>query len=105
MRISTPSHIRALKRHHAKRGAFPKGKYGYAKYKCGLGFVKHFCGRRIRKTETTFFEIQRDWVFAPQEGAGGRRGGVFGFLAGACKKKKVIREISRITFIFKRAFL
>jgi hypothetical protein len=53
-----------------------------AKYKCGLGFAKQFCGRRIRKTETDFFEIRRDWVSAPQEGAGGMRGGFFFWRAG-----------------------
>ena len=45
----------------------------------------------IRKTETYFFEIRRDWVWvsAPQEGAGGMRGGfVFEFLAEKNRKIK-----------------
>jgi len=37
----------------------------------------YFAGGRIRKTETNVFEIRRDWVSAPQEGAGGMRGGDF----------------------------
>ena len=41
----------------------------------------YFAGGRIRKTETNVFEIRRDWVSAPQEGAGGMRGGHFGILA------------------------
>ena len=47
------------------------------KYKHGLSFAKQFSGGRIRKTETNVFEIRRDWVSAPQEGAGGMRGGDF----------------------------
>ena len=37
----------------------------------------YFAGGRVRKTETKVFEIRRDWVSAPQEGAGGMRGGHF----------------------------
>ncbi|MCX6758074.1 MAG: hypothetical protein NTZ44_04310, partial [Candidatus Nomurabacteria bacterium] len=47
----------------------------------------NFCGRRIRKTETNFFEKFLGLASAPQEGAGGMRGGnSFGFLAGATRK-------------------
>ena len=35
----------------------------------------YFAGGRIRKTETNVFEIRQDLVSAPQEGAGGMRGG------------------------------
>ena len=63
--------------------SFPKWKVrGNAKYKCGLGFAKQFCGRRIRKTETDFLKSFLGWASAPQEGAGGMRGGVPEFLKG-----------------------
>ncbi|MBP6911692.1 MAG: hypothetical protein KBB88_00615 [Candidatus Pacebacteria bacterium] len=79
MNTSVP---RALKRHHAKRGASAEAEVrGNAQCKCGLGFAKQFCGRRIRKTETDFLKSFLGWASAPQEGAGGMWGG-FLFLAG-----------------------
>ena len=41
----------------AKHRAFQEWKVrGNAQCKCGLGFAKLFCGRRIRKAEANFFE-------------------------------------------------
>ena len=62
----------ALARLCAKHRAFPKGKGRKREYKCGLGFAKQFCGRRIRKTSAHFFASILD--FAVQEGAGGMHG-------------------------------
>jgi hypothetical protein len=90
VRISTQSHIRALKRLCAKHRAFPKEKDGMCECKCGLGFAKQFSGERIRKTETDFFEIRRGFWISPARRRGlGRnpRGLPFGFLAGRARGK------------------
>ena len=91
VRISTQSHIRALKRLCAKHRAFPKEKDGMCEYKCGLGFAKLFSGERIRKTETNIFEIRKGfWISPPRRRGLGRnpRGLSFGFFGGAGIKKK-----------------
>jgi len=50
--------------------------------KNGLGFAKLFCGRRgFAKPRQIFLKFGGVRVSAPQEGAGGMRGGDFGFLA------------------------
>jgi len=72
----------ALKRLCAKHRASAEAEVrGNAKYKCGLGFAKQFCGRRIRKTETDFSEIRRDSGFRPAGGCGRNAGRIL-FLAG-----------------------
>ena len=105
VRIST-SVPRALKRLCAKHRAsaeaevrenalhtttmFSKG-CGVQKCKCGLGFAKQFSGERIRKTETTVFEIRQGFWISPARRRGlGRnlRGLPFGFLAGRALIKK-----------------
>jgi len=49
-------------------------------YKCGLGFAKLFSGERIRKTETNFFEIRREFVLVFRAQAGSGRECARGFL-------------------------
>jgi len=57
--------------------------------KCGLGFAKQFCGKGFAKPRLEIFEIRRDWVSAPQKGAGGMRGGFFSdFFAGGLSQKR-----------------
>jgi hypothetical protein len=92
---------RALKRHHAKRGASAKAEVREnAKCKCGLGFAKHFCGRRIRKTETDFFEKFLGLFSAPQEGRGRNAGRkFFWFFGGGLEiQKQKIKKLS-LSFI------
>ena len=89
-KTNSSSLIRALKRLCAKHRAFPKGKDGMCEYKCGLGFAKLFSGERIRKTETTVFEIRQGfWISSARRRGLGRnpRGLHFGFLAGRTKEK------------------
>ena len=59
--------------------SFSKGEKRGTQYQYEMDSVlrNYFAGGRIRKTETNVFEIRRDWVSAPQEGAGGMRGGDF----------------------------
>ncbi|PIQ91651.1 MAG: hypothetical protein COV70_02555 [Parcubacteria group bacterium CG11_big_fil_rev_8_21_14_0_20_39_22] len=55
------------------------------KYKCGLGFAKLFSGERIRKTETTVFEIRRGFWVSPARRRGreeSARASFFWILAG-----------------------
>jgi len=48
--------------------------------KNGLGFAKLFCGREgSQNRDKMFLKFGEDLVSAPQEGAGGMRGGHFGF--------------------------
>jgi hypothetical protein len=52
--------------------------------KNGLGFAKLFCGRKdSQNRDKCFLKFGGIWVWisAPQEGAGGMRGGFFGGLA------------------------
>ena len=96
VRISTQSHIRALKRLCASHRAFPKEKDGMCEYKCGLGFAKLFSGERIRKTETNIFEIRKGfWISPPRRRGLGRnpRGLSFGFFGGRDKFKNTINQI------------
>jgi len=51
------------------------------KYKMGSVLRSNFAGGRIRKTETTVFEIRRDSGFRPAGGCG-RNAGRISFLAG-----------------------
>ena len=90
---------RALKRHHAKRGASAEAEVrenalhtattnlgnGGGVQKYGLGFAKTiFWGKGFRKTETDFSKRIFGIGFRPAGGVwGGMRGGfLFGFLAG-----------------------
>ncbi len=62
-----------------------------AKYTMDSVLRSNFAGGRIRKTETDFLKSFFGWAFAPQEGAGGMRGGFFfGFLGGRNKIKPPI---------------
>jgi len=48
--------------------------------KNGLGFAKQFCGREdSQNRDKMFLKFGEIRVSAPQEGAGGMRGGHFGF--------------------------
>ncbi len=77
---------RALKRHHVKRGASARAEVREnAKYTTDSVLRNNFAGGRIRKTETDFLKSFFGWAFAPQEGAGGMRGGGSDFLAGGTK--------------------
>jgi len=59
-------------------------------------FCEAILRERIRKTETNFLKSFLVWVSAPQEGAGGMRGGFFlDFLVGRALRKETTNiEIS-----------
>lgn len=58
---------------------------GNAKYNADSVLRSNFTGGRIRKTESNFLKFggNSDLVSAPQEGAGGMRGGFFSEFFGA----------------------
>jgi hypothetical protein len=61
-----------------------------AKYTMDSVLRSNFAVGRIRKTETDFLKSFLGWASAPQEGAGGMRGG-FLFLAGGQLEKYLIK--------------
>ena len=80
VRISTKSHIRALKLLCAKHRAFPKEKNVMCEYKCGLGFTKTFFWGKGFAKPRLFFWNSAGFGFSRAGGVwGGMRAG-FGFL-------------------------
>ena len=94
---------RALKRHHAKRGASAEAEVRENALHTTQSFKKdvvcrnantdsvlrnNFAGGRIRKTETKFFEIRRDSGFRPAGGCGRNAGRILFWIFGGRANKK-----------------